>query len=542
MKGLMVRLMKSNEVGFINNIDSQFDADPQESVFDSLFREYERVVFRSIITSFGLDIFIKDQYGGDVDTIHNVRKVGDDPKMKYKNSQNEADYANRGSYSHKDVEGQGTNFQQKKSEARKAYHEDNRNTVKDEYEDKSLGFLGKSKNHPTDKSAELDHVLSASSIHNDQGRVLAGLSTVELADAEENLRWTNEHLNKSMNADEIPDYIAKHPELTDDVKKRMMDAYNQAKASYEKKLIKSYYFDFNNPKCRQFYKEAASAAKKRGIQMGLRQAIGFIITELWFSVKDELEQCDGTFTESLKAIARGLEKGAKKSVEDYKEIFHMFGEGFISGVISSLTTTLCNVFLTTSENAIRIIRQIWASIVEAVGILLFNEKDQYLCDRMKSASKVIAAGASAIVGTIVEEKIEISLAEVKISDDLKKIITVFAGSMTTGLMSVSLLFYIDNDPFDKFLDYVYGAGLHNLKEQEKLFKEYCAKLQEIDVERLNHETECIFNLVNAIDENTSQKEISQLLKKTMLELGIKSVLGDVSLDDHMKDENWVLEF
>ncbi|MCR5267755.1 MAG: hypothetical protein K6E16_04500, partial [Lachnospiraceae bacterium] len=266
-----------------------------------------------------------------------------------------------------------------------------------------------------------------------------------------------------------------------------MDAYNQAKASYEKKLIKSYYFDFNNPKCRQFYKDAAKAAKNRGIQMGCRQAIGFIITELWFSVKDELEQCDGTFVESLKAIARGLEKGAKKAAENYKDIFLMFGEGFISGIISSLTTTLCNVFLTTSENAVRIIRQIWASIVEAIAILFFNEKDQYLCDRMKSASKVIATGASAIVGTIVEEKLELSLAKIKMPDDIKKIITLFAGSLSTGLMSVSLLFFIDNDPFDKFLNYVYGAGLRNLKEQAKAFKDYCAKLQGIDVERLNRD-------------------------------------------------------
>ncbi len=534
--------MKSGETGFIGNIDSQFNADSSESVFDALFREYERVIFRSLITSFGLDLFIKDQYGGDVDTIHNVRQVGIDPKMQYKNEKNKDDYDNRGSYSHKDVEGAGTNFQQKKAAARTAYHEDNKNTVQDEYEDKPLGFLGKSKNHPTDQSAELDHVLSASSIHNDRGRVLAGISTVDLADAEENLKWTNEHLNKSMNADEIPDYIAKHPELDEDVKKRMMDAYNQAKAAYEKKLTKEYYFNFSNPNCRQFYKDTAKAAQKRGLQMGLRQAFGFLLTELWFSVKDELELCDGTFSESLKAIARGMEKGAEKIKEDYKEIFQMFGEGFISGVISSLTTTLCNVFLTTSENAIRIIRQVWASIVEAVGVLFFNEKDQYLCDRMKSASKVLAAGASVIVGTIVQEKLELSLAKVTIPDELKKIIVSFAGGLTTGMMSVSLLFYIDNDPFDKFLDYAYGSGLRNLKAQAAEFKAYCAKLQGIDVERLNHDAECVFELVNSIGEDTSQDEINIMLKKTMSELGLKSVLGDVSLKDRMKDKDWKLAF
>lgn len=534
--------MKENNFNFINNIDSQFDADPNESVFTALFNEYERVVFRSVITSFGLDMFIKDQYGGDVDTIHNVRQIGTNSKMTYKNSSNNEAYENRGTYSHKDVEGSGTNFQRIKSEARTAYHNDNNNTVLDEYENKQLGFLGKSKNHPTDKSAELDHVISASSIHNDRGRVLAGLSTAELADAEENLKWTNEHLNKSMNADEIPDYINKHPELPDDVKKRMMDAYEQAKASYEKKLAKAYYFDFSNPNCRQFYKDTAKAAGKMGVKVGLRQALGFVITELWFSVKDEIEQSDKSFEGVLKAIASGIEKGLIRAKENYKEIIAKFDEGLFSGILSSLTTTLCNTFITTSENAIKIIRQIWASIVEATGILLFNDKELYFCDRMKSASKVIAAGASVIVGTIVQEEIEVKLAKVAIPDELKKIITVFAGSMTTGLMSVSILFYIDNNPFDKFLDDVYGVGVRNLKNQATMFKHYCAELQKIDFERLEYESDCIYKLINNIQNNSNQKEIDILIRDVMDEMGIKSVLGDISLNDRMHDKNWTLVF
>ncbi len=534
--------MNNQEIAFISNIDSQFDSDPEESVLTALFREYERVIFRSIITSFGLDLFIKDQYGGDVDTINNVRKIGVDPKMNYKSSANDDAYSNRGEYSHKIVEGTGTNFQRIKKEAREAYHEDNRNTVQDQYEDKPLGFLGKSKNHPTDKSAELDHVISAKNIHDDRGRVLAGISTKDLADAEENLKWTNEHLNKSMNDDEIPDYIEKHPELPEDVKERMMDAYNQSKASYEKKLAKSYYFDFSNPNCRKFYRDTALAAGELGVKMGLRQALGFMITELWFSVKDEINQCDGSFGGVLKAIENGLRKGLELAKKNYKSLLAKFGEGVLSGILSSLTTTLCNVFITTSENTIKILRQAWASIVEAVGILIFNDKEQYFCDRMKSASKVIAAGASVNVGTLVQEKIEVSLAKVKIADDLKKIVTVFAGTMTTGLMSVSLLFYIDNNPFDRFLDDVYGAGLRNLKAQAKAFREYCAKLQCIDVERLNYETECIFKLVDSIHEGDSQNKIDKMLKQTMADLKLESVLGGVSLDERMQDENWVLRF
>ncbi len=250
-----------------------------------------------------------------------MRNITVDGRLFYKSAANEDAYSARGDYAHKDVEGTGTNFQQIKHEARLKYGEDNRNnTVQDAYEDKPLGFLGKSKGHPTDKSAELDHVIAAKTIHDDRGRVLAGLTTRELADTEDNLRWTNEHLNKSMGQDEIPDYIASHPELPVDVKDRMMDAYYQAKASYEQRIFQSYYFDFRNPNCRQFYKETALASSQRGVQMGIRQAVGFLMTELWFDVKDELRSCDGSFKGSLSAVSEGIKKWAVKNLFHKKSL------------------------------------------------------------------------------------------------------------------------------------------------------------------------------------------------------------------------------
>ena len=63
---------------------------PEENVFAGIWNEYERVIMKSLITSFGLDFLVHDQHGGDVDTIHNVRKVGGDPDLMYKNSQNKA--------------------------------------------------------------------------------------------------------------------------------------------------------------------------------------------------------------------------------------------------------------------------------------------------------------------------------------------------------------------------------------------------------------------------------------------------------------------
>ena len=95
----------------ILNAANNFDPYPDENVLQSIFKQYESVIVQSIITSFGLDFLVKDRHGGDVDTIHNVRQIGIDDKMEYKNSNNAADYDSMPAYSkeihneyHRDIE------------------------------------------------------------------------------------------------------------------------------------------------------------------------------------------------------------------------------------------------------------------------------------------------------------------------------------------------------------------------------------------------------------------------------------------------------
>lgn len=447
-----------------------------------------------------------NQYGGDVDTINNVRQIGEDDKMKYKNSKNNDNYENRGSYSHKDVEETGTNFQTKKTEARKAYHDNNSNTVQDAYEDKPLEFLEASGRHPTDKSAELDHVISAYVIHNDRGRLLAGLSTRELADDESNLQWTNEHLNKSMGADEIPDYIAKHPELPEDVQNQMMALYNKAKAIYEKKLAKAYYLNLKNPNCRRFYLDTAKAAGKRGVQMGVREALGFVLTEIWFCIKDKLKTAGKKIEDKFSAITEGIKDGFKSAKEKYKDIIYEFGKGIIGGIMSSLSTTLCNIFFTTSQNIVRIIRQAWSSIVEATKIILFNPDDMWYCDRITAALKILASGTSVIIGSLTQESVQIALKGIPSS--INGIISTFAGTLCTGLLTVTLLFYIDNNPFDSFLNKAFYETIENYKLQAKCFNDTSLyKVSETD------ENGNVTGIEPDIDEvDKSMKDASDIIK------------------------------
>ena len=83
---------------FMAELNNGMVPDPKENVFASIWNEYERVIIKSLITSFGLDFLVKDQHGGDVDTIHNVRQIGKDSEMSYKNKNNQNDYENRGEY------------------------------------------------------------------------------------------------------------------------------------------------------------------------------------------------------------------------------------------------------------------------------------------------------------------------------------------------------------------------------------------------------------------------------------------------------------
>lgn len=73
----------------LRTISKDFEYDQSQPVKVNLLSEYERVIVESLITSFGLDaLLVKDQYGGDVDTVHNVDKIiNPNSTMEFKNKE-----------------------------------------------------------------------------------------------------------------------------------------------------------------------------------------------------------------------------------------------------------------------------------------------------------------------------------------------------------------------------------------------------------------------------------------------------------------------
>lgn len=521
---------------FIAELNSGFSPDPEENVFSSIWNEYERVIMQSLIASFGLDFLVHDQHGGDVDTIHSVREIGKDTKMTYKNAQNQADYANRGGYNtyeyHQDPRYIAIN--KKVSESKK------NGTLTDDYTGQTVA---------QNANIDLDHVISAKEIHDDPGHVLAGLNGTDLANCDDNLKPTDRSINRSMQAKDMEDYLqkweAEQPQRQSRISKlkskgslsdkeskelaklekleqidpdKMRVENKKARDAYEAKLAKAYY---TSPK---FLKDTAVAAGNRGIEMGMRQAMGFVFVEIWVSSKEEIQalQPGKDLKDMLEAVVSGVKKGVENAKVKYKEVLAEFGEGFLSGALASLTTTICNIFFATAKNLVKCIRQIYASVVEAGKILLFNPDNLMFGDRIKTSTIILATGASVLVGTAVGELIQKTpMAGIP---GVGSFVAAFCSSLVSGLISCTLLIFLDRSMFmNKIVSALnrIPSEVNNYKEIADALERLAAKLENLDISQFRAETEKYRNIAAKIGTAESEQELNELLFSAYKVFGIK---------------------
>ena len=212
---------------YVSAVRNGYIPDPSEPVTDSIFHQYERVLVESLITAFGLDFLVKDAHGGDVDTIHNVRRIGTDSQMTYKNTAHALAYESKGDYNSTEYHHDPRYIEKNRevSVQKKA------GVLRDEYTGERIAPNGRT---------DLDHVISASEIHEDRGRVLAGLRGTDLANSPENLKATNPHTNRSKKANSMGTYLEKHgDEYTEEQKARMRKIDAEARKVYEAKLARA---------------------------------------------------------------------------------------------------------------------------------------------------------------------------------------------------------------------------------------------------------------------------------------------------------------
>lgn len=103
------------------------------------------------------------------------------------------------------------------------------------------------------------------------------------------------------------------------------------------------------------------------------------------------------------------------------------------------------------------------------------------------------------------------------------------GSAVAGQITQDILAAVD-----------YAAA--NIASQNAILREYCEELQKIDLEQIRLSTQYIGHSLAALESAEGQAQINEILRNTVEKMGLPSAFGYSTIDERMKDPNWVLKF
>ena len=466
--------------------------------------ELHQTVVKSLATSFGLDFLLfKDKNGGDVDTIYNVRKGI------YATEKEKERYDNRGKYdSHKYHSHR--NYIAKNKQGKIAHQQ---GKLCDEYTGKVFSI---------NEKKNLDHVISRNEIHDDAGRNLADMRGEDLANAESNLCFTNENINKKKQDKSMEQFILKlqnehierqqkkaelknKPHLTEQEQKELKKLENidnadlakmkkideKARADYNKKINREYYTSS------KFVKNITKQAAISGFKMGIRQMLGLILAEVWFELKESIpaiyERNRQYFT--INGFINDLMSTFNNIWHRIKKKFHTFFMAFkdsaIGGLLSSVSTTVINIFFTTQKQIVKMLREIWGNLVQAIKLIFFNPQSLPLSQLIKEVGKIVGAEIAAFCSTLVTGIITLGVTYYLENGEICQKIWSFLNKFSDN-STKRLNFYREvNKKLDCYLLELYQLEFNIDMEQLELFS--------LRLSSVNNELERSFMLKEEID-------------------------------------------
>lgn len=476
----------------------------REQRLQKLFADCQREVVSQIIGPFGLSMaMFEDKNGGNVTTLHNFERADDDfvatgsDKALHANSRREYSEEVRSEYeikTKKDAKAaDGKTWEEKRNE-RIA-------NGKDEYTGRavSTNSTGEATIELSDGRvvrAELDHVSSIGEFHRNKkahlglGDVKRDEQTGELkvdpgrmraaVNDDKNLALTNQPLNGSKSADKLEEWAARQrPDGTTNAEKFEIDEKLMAEKSLAaKKHLES---TVDRALLKKQAIELLHSGGRQALQMGFRQAMGVLLTEL----------VNGLFNEIKTLIKHGVEKGkslleeirerlfkviqsvAKKIPDAAAQLFH----GGVSGFMSNLLTFLLNSFLSTAKRFVTAIREGLTGLYRAFKMILFPPKHLSDDEALQEGLKILTAVVISSVGIILTESVATFMATVPFLKEIADIVTSVVMGILTGLLTAFLAYQIDC-MFDRYRHSLDEKLLDELiadtKHQERFANELAA--------------------------------------------------------------------
>lgn len=434
---------------------------------ERLFSDTRRSALQAIAGPFGVGKMLSayDKTGGAVDTIHNARAGV------YAREEAAQNYADRGEYTQRVKE----NYHHRDPTYKKASQDSTRDRVDDKVTD---AYTGEKMSSQRSDSHSIDHVIAAEEIHNDAGRILAGLDGVKLANASTNLQFTSCSTNSAMGTKTATEYVQWLEQTKEKRAKKqaslqakadagepmsksqkdelaklneqekiaanpepLLEADRKARAANEKAINDAYY---RSPK---FRRDCLNTSVAAGGRAAFQAALGAILVELFAGIFDEVRdwykngRTDGhsIFAE----LKRRLKRVGLRVSKQWKEVLSAAAGGFISGFLANLTTVLINAFLTTAKRTVRMIHQGGIALVDACKSLLVRPEGMGGREGMHEASKVLVGGGIIVAGVLLEEAVSKSLMTVPFLVPFADTAAAVIIGAATGIITTMSVYLVD---------------------------------------------------------------------------------------------------
>lgn len=333
--------------------------------------------------------------------------------------------------------------------------------LKDEYTGKKLN---------KNDSANLDHVVSRKELYENQRRRQAGINTENLANKDDNLKATNESLNKSKKEKSVDEYVSRREEREKELRKQnerankkidesnMSDVEKQkAKAKNNKRLQDK--LDADDELMRKVDKEARKAINKdiaKGVaketaKKAGKDALKQMAVSSLFSL---LKEVVNGFVRFLKSQAKSFKSfldEMKRAIKSFFEKITSVLQTGASSVVGTIVTEIFGPIVSTFKRLASLIKQGVSSVMEAVKYLNDKEnKNKPFSIKVAQVGKIITsgvvAGGAIFLGELFEKlllKVPGMATVLPLIGALANVIGMFLASLVSGLIGAIIINLID---------------------------------------------------------------------------------------------------
>lgn len=446
----------------------------KEQRLQQLFAECQQQVISQVIGPFGLSrAMFEDRNGGNVTTERNFSRENDDyvatadDRVLHKHAHTDYSPQVRADYeidTQKKAERAGGKTWEQKRDAKIEHGK------KDEYTNAAVTADGTTMvrdaatGEMVKRRVELDHITSIGETHANKkaqlgmGVVKDGQADVtrlrEMVNHDDNLALTNQPANGSKKHQDLKKWSeAKRDDGTTNaehfgLKSELVEPlYERSKEHIERQARNAL-----------FKKQGAEVLKTGASQaasMGLKQALGILLTELVNGIFNEVRTLLKSGVELGKTLFDEItERLARIGIAVAKKLPDALAQGLqggVSGFMSNLTTFLINNFVSTAKRFVTIIRDQFLSLYKALKIMIFPPEHLTRQQAMQEGIKGLTTVLVISLGFLLEESVSVFMATVPFLKPFADMVTPVLVGIMTGLLSAFLAYQIDN-LFERLFD------------------------------------------------------------------------------------------